>query len=224
MALVHHQEKEQLQKLFKQENIERFEDRFKVYEAFLKTERHVTIDELARLLRQKDHHYDFDFIENTLELMCHFGFARANRFENGPIRYEHRHLGQHHDHMICTKCRRILEFENDALEQMQIRIASEMGFHMLQHKMEIYGICADCQKQRAAIMPLLAAKQGERLIVTEFTGGRQSHMRLTTMGLRLGDHIEVVTNMPEGRVVVAADNKRFVLGRGLANKIMVQSR
>jgi Fur family transcriptional regulator, ferric uptake regulator len=223
MPPVHRQEKEQLQKLFTQEHIDRFEDRFKVYETFLKTERHVTIDELAQLLDANGDHFDFDFVQDTLELMSHFGFARVNQFESGPIRYEHRHLGQHHDHMICTKCRQILEFENEALEEMQIKIAGKLGFHMLQHKMEIYGICADCQKQRAGIMPLLSAKQGERLVVSEFTGGRQSHMRLTSMGLRLGDRIEVVTNMPEGRVVVAADNKRYVLGRGLANKIIVQS-
>ena len=62
---------------------------------------------------------------------------------------------------------------------------------MLQHKMEIYGICADCLKERLQEMPLVMAKQGERLIIKDITGGSGGRMRLLTMGLRLGDEIEV---------------------------------
>jgi Fur family ferric uptake transcriptional regulator len=47
-------------------------------------------------------------------------------------------------------------------------------------------------------------------------------MRLLTMGLRIGDPIEVITNQKKGQVVIAADFKRYALGRGLAEKIMVE--
>ena len=50
MKQVHIQEKEQFKKLFRQEQIDRFEDRFKVLEVFLQTEKHVTIDEIVELL------------------------------------------------------------------------------------------------------------------------------------------------------------------------------
>ena len=223
MKLVHSNEKEQLKKLFKQECIDAFEDHFKVYEVFLKTEQHVSTDELVQLLGKEGHVLTPDFVRSTLTLMCHYGFARKNRFYNGRVLYEHRHLGQHHDHMICTKCHGIFEFENAKLEDMQIRIADELGFHMLQHKMEIYGICSQCQQKRDRLMPLVMAKQGERIIIKEFIGGRSAHMRLATMGLRLGDEVEIVTNMNKGQVVVAADFKRYVLGRSLAQKILVQT-
>ena len=71
-------------------------------------------------------------------------------------------------------------------------------------------------------MPLVSAKQGERLEIKEFTGGATSRMRLSTMGLRVGDKLEVVTNLSKGQLVVAVDYKRYVLGRGLANKILVE--
>jgi Fe2+ transport system protein FeoA len=71
-------------------------------------------------------------------------------------------------------------------------------------------------------MPLTMAKPGENLILKEFNGGSNVHMRLLTMGLRLGDEIEVITNNSQGQIAVALDFKRFVLGRGLAQKIMVE--
>lgn len=222
MKQLHIQEKKQFKKLFKQEQIDNFEDRFKVLEAFLQTEKHITIDELAALLEQSGWRLDADFVRETMKLMCRFGFAHKSSFDNGAVRYEHRHLGHHHDHMICTKCRKIIEFEEDRLEELQIKIAAVQGFHMLQHKMEIYGICADCLRERIQLMPLTGAKPGERLVLKEFTGGVSGRMRLLSLGLRIGDEIEVITNNSKGQMAVAAEYKRYVLGRGLAQKILVE--
>jgi Fur family ferric uptake transcriptional regulator len=124
MKQIHLKEKEQFKKLFKQEYIDSFEDRFAILEVFLQTEKHVTVDELVRLLEQNGHRLDPQFVRETLKLMCRFGFAHKSRFDNGQARYEHRHLGQHHDHMICTRCRQIIEFEEDQLEKLQIQIAA----------------------------------------------------------------------------------------------------
>lgn len=222
MKQTHIQEKEQFKKLFKQEKIDNFEDRFKVLEVFLQTEQHVTIDELVKLLDQTGWHLDSDFVRETMKLICRFGFAHQSRFDNGAIRYEHRHLGQHHDHMICTRCRKIIEFEENLLEELQMKIAAVHGFHMLQHKMEIYGICAQCLKDRIQLMPLIMAKAGERLVIKEFRGGIGARSRLLSMGLRVGDEIEVITNNSQGQMAIAADYKRYVIGRGLAQKILVE--
>lgn len=219
---VHRQEKEQFEKLFKQENIDRFEDRFKILEIFLRTEQHITEAELADILKESGHDFSIEFVRETLELMQQYGFAHANRFDNGNIRYEHRHLGQHHDHIVCTKCRKIVEFNNPQMEELQRQIAAAQGFHILQHRMELYGICSDCMKLRIPVIPLSLAKQGERLTIREFTGGVNARMRLMSMGLRAGDEIEVLTNLNSGQVVVALDYSRYALGRGLAEKIMVQ--
>ena len=124
--------------------------------------------------------------------------------------------------MICTKCRTILEFEEERIEQLQIKIAAAQGFHMLQHKLEIYGICNRCLQERIQLMPLTVARPGEHLVIREIRGGAGSKMRLLTMGLRKGDRLEVITNNGYGQLAIAADLKRFVLGRGLAEKIMVE--
>ncbi len=222
MTQLHYQEHKQFETLFRQEGIDKLEDRFKVLDAFLQTEQHVTTLELQGILAQQGVSLEQDFIRDTLKLMCRFGFAQKNRFDNGMVRYEHRHLGQHHDHMICTKCRNIIEFKNEPLEKLQLQIADTYGFHMLQHRMEIYGICAHCLKDHVRVMSLVAAKQGEQLIIEDFSGGSGARMRLLTMGLRIGDRIDVVTNIQDGQVVIATGSNRYVLGRGLAQKIMVK--
>ena len=222
MKQIHVQEKQQFKKLFKQEHIDNFEDRFKVLEAFLQTEKHVSVNHLVERLESNGWRLDPEFVKETLKLMCRFGFAQKSRFDNGMVLYEHRHLGQHHDHMICTKCRKILGFEEEQIEQLQIKIAAAHGFHMLQHKLEIYGICNDCRKERIQLMPLSLAKPGERLVIKEINGGTGAKMRLLTMGLRKDDKIEVITNNSQGQLAIAADLKRYVLGRGLAEKIMVE--
>jgi len=222
MQPIHLQEKEQFKKLFEQEGIDDLEDRIKVLELFLQTEQHVSESELFEIMRKSGLGLTPEFVSDTLKLMCQYGFAHKHRFDNGVFRYEHRHIGQHHDHMICTKCNRIIEFKNNQIENLQLQVAAGHGFHMLQHKMEIYGICDRCLKTRLSVIPLRAAKQGERLIVRRFVGGTKAQMRLMSMGLRVGDQIDVISNLNQGQLVIALDFKRLVLGRGLAEKIMVE--
>ncbi len=223
MQRTHLHEKEQFEKLFKQEQIDNFEDRIRVLETFLQNEQHVTASELTDLMAENGNPLAPELVQDTLKLLCFYGFAEKHSFNNGTIRYEHHHLGQHHDHMICTKCRKIIEFKNDQLESLQVHVAATFGFHMLQHKMEIYGICSECRQEQTDRLPLVSAKQGERLKIQEFLGGSGARLRLMAMGLRTGDEIDVITNTNNGQMVIAADFKRLVLGRGLAQKILVKS-
>jgi len=222
MTQVHRQEKEQFRKLFKDNLLDRFEDRFAILEVFLQTEQHVTVRELSRLLEERGYGFAADFVREALNIMCRLGFAHMNRFEDGKLRYEHRHLGDHHDHLICTKCRQVIEFNSDRMEQLQIDIAADHGFHMLQHRMEIYGICNRCLGNRNQLLPLALSRPGEELVIKEILGGTGMRLRLTAMGLRVGDPIRVITNNRRGKLVVAAGQKRYVLGREMARKIHVQ--
>lgn len=72
------------------------------------------------------------------------------------------------------------------------------------------------------MMPLDMARPGERLVLKDFEGGAGARIRLLSMGLRLGDEIEVISNNNRGQMAIAADFKRYVLGKGLAHKIRVE--
>ena len=221
MKTIHTKEKKQFLKLLHQERIDAAEDRFLIFETFLMTENHVTVAELVMLLADRGFRMDFDFVQGTLQLMVQYGFAKQIQFEKGMVRFEHHHPGMHHDHMVCLKCRKLIEFEDDLIEERQLEIADHHRFHMLLHKLEIYGICADCRQDNTELSPLDHAKPGDRLIIRQYAGGKKLSMKLINMGLRLGDRIEVIANSGNGQVVVAAGFSRYVLGKGIAHKIMV---
>jgi Fur family ferric uptake transcriptional regulator len=218
----HQQEKRQFKRLFEREGIDQIQDRMAVLGVFLGVEQHISFRDLVNLLEKEGYHFEPGFVKKTLNLMCRYGFASKKKFEGQPTLYEHRHLGVHHDHLICTKCQKILEFKNQQMEQLQVEIAALHGFHVLQHKMEIYGLCGDCLKERVRMLPLSYAQEGEHGIIEEFIGGSGAQLRLATMGLRSGDEVEVITNRGEGQLVVAVNATRLALGRGIAKKIMIK--
>jgi Fur family ferric uptake transcriptional regulator len=219
---LHKQEKEQFCKLFKQDRVTDFENRFAVMETFMQTDGHISSEQMIQRLKDLGHRLDPEFVRDTLKLMCQYGFASKRQFDNGEILYEHLHLGQHHDHMVCTKCRKIVEFEDPQLERLQVQAAARHGFHLLQHKMEMYGICAQCMAQRQELLRLSEAPKGERLVIARLDGGPMARARLMAMGLRIGDEVDVITNSGQGQLVIGVDYKRIVIGRGLAAKLLVQ--
>ncbi|MBU1196283.1 MAG: FeoA domain-containing protein [Proteobacteria bacterium] len=222
MTDTHEQEKKQFKRLFAQQGVDQFDMRLMVLDAFLKLEHHVTIQEIMEQLAQDGNQLSEEFVLNSMELLCRFGFANKNEFDVNKTQYEHRHLGLHHDHMVCTKCGTILEFKDEAIEKQQLKVADAYGFHMLQHKMEIYGICSACMEDRRVLVPLHKARPGEKLIVKDFSAGQNMQSRVSSMGLRIGDTIEVVSSGFGGQVVIAAGENRLVLGKGMAEKISVQ--
>ncbi|MBW2655734.1 MAG: FeoA domain-containing protein [Deltaproteobacteria bacterium] len=222
MTNTHEQEKKQFKRLFQQQGVDRFDSSFQVLEAFLKLEHHVIIKDIQAQLKADGISLDNGFVLNSMELLCRFGFASKIEFADKETQYEHRHLGLHHDHMICTKCGGILEFKDEAIEKQQLKVADAYGFLMLQHKMEIYGICAKCMERRTELVPLHKAKQGEKLIVKEFDAGRNMQLRISSMGLKIGDLIEILSSGFGGQVVIAIGENRLILGKGMAEKIKVQ--
>ncbi len=216
-----HFEKANFRALIAEDGLGDIDKRLNLIDLFLHTEEHITVEELMDLLKKRGYDYEPDFVRQCMNRWVELGFAQKKTFEGQPPRYEHRHLGRHHDHLICTKCGKIVEFRNDEIEQLQARIAAMEGFHILQHKMEIYGICPDCLKKRRPLMPLSLAKPGERVVITDILGGREVRTRLGSMGLRPSDQLEVISNPGMGRLIVGHGTTRLALGRGMAQKILV---
>ncbi|MEW5734682.1 MAG: transcriptional repressor [Thermodesulfobacteriota bacterium] len=219
---IHKQEAEQFARLFEEAGIDRVPDRLSVLETFLQTEDHVTAGELSAFLAKAGKDFDPAFVRETLRLACHYGFAQRYEFSSREPVYEHRHLSpDHHDHMVCVKCGKITEFMDERLERLQAEAAARQGFYLLQHRMEMYGLCEACMADRRQEMPLSSARPGEDVAVARLAGGAGVRQRLLAMGLRPGDRLCVITNDGQGQVVVAAEGRRYGLGRGLADKILV---
>jgi Fur family ferric uptake transcriptional regulator len=217
---LHNEERRQFERLLGQQRLGRIGDRMAVLENFLTSEEHHTAQGWHQLLKSRGVDLEEDFVAETLELLVRFGLAMRREFEGGPPRYEHRHLGEHHDHLICTACGSITEFHDPALEAMKSQAASQHGFHALRHKLQIYGLCEKCRKARQTSMPLAMASPGERLKVDQLIGGQQARRQLEDLGLNVGAEVEVISSNG-GPMVLAVKGSRLAMGRGVAQKVLV---
>jgi len=116
-----------------------------ILDAFLSSDRHLSIEELYLKLRAKHPNIGYATVYRTLKLFAESGIAREMQFGDGQTRYEHVAEGEHHDHLVCTSCGTIVEFENETIEQLQDEVAASHGFLIRNHKLELYGLCAKCR-------------------------------------------------------------------------------
>ena len=111
---------------------------------------HANIDELYQKVKTRNDGVGYATVYRTLKLLTECGLATSIQIGDGTTRFEP--VSDHHDHLICTECGKIVEFENDEIERLQEEVAIELGFTLTSHSMELYGVCSDpkCQaKQRA---------------------------------------------------------------------------
>ena len=117
-----------------------------VLECFLSSDHHMSTEDLYLKVRAKHPTIGFATVYRTLKLCAESGIAREIHFGDGQTRYEHVEEGEHHDHMICTRCGAVTEFENESIERLQAEVAEQFGFEVEKHKLELYGICQKCRK------------------------------------------------------------------------------
>lgn len=115
-----------------------------ILQAFLRTE-HVTAEQMYRQLSKKDPHIGLATIYRTLNLFCEAGLAQARHF-GSQTQYDNISHKGHHDHLICTGCGKIIEFENCDIERLQEEVARKNGFTIQTHKLELYGLCTSCRR------------------------------------------------------------------------------
>lgn len=129
-------------------NLKHSAQRTEILRVFLDIDRHLTANELYRIVLKKNSSVGFATIYRTLRLLCECGLCRELRFEDGTTRYEHLYNHQHHDHLICTKCGKFIEVVDPEIEELQERLAKLHGFHPERHRMELYGTCTKCGASR----------------------------------------------------------------------------
>src|SRR3982751_4842199 len=122
-----------------------------ILEIFLRTEEHLSSEDLYGLVKKKDPTVGFTTIYRTLRLLTEAGLAREVRFGDNKTYYEHHYNHDHHDHMICTECGKIIEFFSAQIEELQDKMAEQFGFRLTNHSLRMWGICEDCQLRAADI-------------------------------------------------------------------------
>lgn len=114
-----------------------------IAEVFYQGNKHVSLQELLDLAREREASIGYATVYRTMKLLAEGRLAIEHQFADGQARYEPAEEGEHHDHIICVRCGRIVEFEDPVIEARQNAIAAREGFHVVSHKLEIYGECLD---------------------------------------------------------------------------------
>ncbi len=115
-----------------------------IADIFFNTKVHISLDELLLRVRRKSPKVGYATVYRTMKLLVECGLAAERHFGDGQSRYEPVSGEGHHDHLICTECGKIIEFENQVIEDIQAEVAQEKKFVVTSHKLELYGLCNDC--------------------------------------------------------------------------------
>ena len=108
-----------------------------ILEAFLRTEEHLTSEDLYRLVQREDPSVGHTTVYRTLKLLTDAGLAREVRFGDNKTYYEHHYNHEHHDHMICTACGKVIEFYSAEIEALQDQMADNFGFRPTHHSLRL---------------------------------------------------------------------------------------
>ena len=104
---------------------------------------HLSAEDIYRVLIEQNEEVGVATIYRVLSQFEESGIVQKLNFENNQAVYE---LcgADHHDHLVCVKCNKIIEFQDDVIEQHQIQIAKKHGFELTDHSLYLYGLCKDC--------------------------------------------------------------------------------
>jgi len=139
---------EEFQKVLESKGLKSTQQRHFIAETFFKTNTHVSLDELLKKVKRKTPNIGYATVFRTMKLLTETGLAMERQFGDGQTRFENVHQDGHHDHLICIKCAKIIEFKNQLIEDLQGETASKYGFKIVRHKLELYGYCIDCNSER----------------------------------------------------------------------------
>src|SRR5215813_3281870 len=142
------EEHEVFLKHIQKKGLKRTSQRDLILDVFLRTEQHLSNEDLYQLVKKEDPTVGQTTVYRTLKLLTEAGLAREVRFGDGRTHYEHNYKHQHHDHMICSECGKIIEFYSAELESIQDAMAAKHRFEVTQHLLRIIGICAECRRAR----------------------------------------------------------------------------
>jgi Fur family ferric uptake transcriptional regulator len=128
----------------KQKNLQLTSQRELIVNEFAKVKRHLSVEELYDLVKQREKSIGQVTVFRTLKLLTEAGIARAVNFGDKTVRYELDFGTGHHDHLVCVRCGAVVEVFDPDLEKLQDKLCGKYGFSPDWHRLEVFGTCMKC--------------------------------------------------------------------------------
>ena len=142
-SIVGREEKEVFGAYLSKNHLKRSEQREVILDTFLRSNRHLSVDDLLQMVQKRRPDIGRTTVYRTLKLLQSAGLAQELALD-GQSKFEREYKREHHDHFICKSCGEIFEFSSEQIERIQDEIASEIGFVIDGHRHQIFGYCRDC--------------------------------------------------------------------------------
>ncbi|MFL5577962.1 MAG: Fur family transcriptional regulator [Gemmatimonadaceae bacterium] len=120
--------------------------RLAIAQVVLRSDRHLSADEVERELARRGSAVGTATVYRTLEVLVRSGLVVERDFGEGFKRFEPARDAPHHEHLLCSVCGKVKEFRDERLERMTTLIAEAHGYARQRHRLVIYGVCGDCQR------------------------------------------------------------------------------
>lgn len=135
---------ERLRELVRERGLKASTVRENIARAALTLDGHFTIEELVESLPEAH----IATVYRVLPLLVDAGLLQpAPASPEHGQRYERAFEREHHDHLMCTHCHKVVEFHSEALEELQRELASKLGFVLTGHEHKLFGTCSSCQRK-----------------------------------------------------------------------------
>lgn len=130
---------DRIEKLCLAKNMRMTEQRRVIARVLSTSADHPDVEELHRRAHAIDPHISIATVYRTVRLFEEAGIIDRLDFRDGRSRYEE-HSDEHHDHLIDMKTGKVIEFVDPEIEALQEAIARKLGYKLVDHRMELYGV------------------------------------------------------------------------------------
>lgn len=130
---------DRIEKLCLEKNMRMTEQRRVIARVLSEAHDHPDVEELHRRAHAVDPHISIATVYRTVRLFEEAGIIDRLDFRDGRSRYEE-HTDEHHDHLIDMKTGKVVEFVDDEIEALQEAIARKLGYRLVDHRLELYGM------------------------------------------------------------------------------------
>jgi len=117
-----------------------------IAERIFASKSHFSADELVDWIKQGNAPASRATVYRTLTILEKESIVEAHDFGEGRKKYEFAVNVPHHDHIICTKCDKVIEFQNDEIEKLQEKVCRQHGVIMVGHELKLYAECPQCKQ------------------------------------------------------------------------------
>jgi Fur family ferric uptake transcriptional regulator len=136
------------------------QERLRLFDEIFAQHKHIDAEELLATMKGRGLKISRATVYRNLDLLVDCGLVRKQRLGRDRFLYEHVHGGQHHDHLVCTECGRVVEFVSPGIVALQGEICRAHGFQPSRHTLQISGLCNQCAECAGAALPAAGLEEG----------------------------------------------------------------